>query len=257
MITLCLPYEKDSAQLEKTLDILANTSGEYTLELYKNPTVNVSEARQIMMDNCKTKHICFLDYDSEMVDPEWLNKIMQTMQEKDAAGVFPLERWGVSKNLTQGCTEDREVSYGPAACMLLDMDKVGDLKWDKHIGLRSGWLGGDFEEVDFCFRALKKGHKLYRCASTHFNHTGGKTTLEDFVKTDRSVSVRVMRLMLDYKYRKDPDNEDYFKGIKYVRADPNNDCTLGKGQSFRKCYHEVIKRNGLSYIQSFKKLGLV
>lgn len=257
MITLCLPYEKETKQLEKTVELINQTEGKFKLKLYKNPTINVSEARQIMMFNCETRYICFLDYDSEMIDPTWLNKIKFTMDKKDAAAVFPLERWGTSENLTQNYTIDRQVSYGPAACMLLDMDKVAGLKWDRKIGLRNGWLGGDFEEVDFCFRIQRAGHKLFRCASTHFNHTGGKTTLKDFVKTDRAVSVRVMRLLLDYKYAKEPENEDFFRGLQYVKAAPDNDCTLGAGQSFRKCYSEVIKRNGLDYIKSFNKLGLV
>ena len=43
----------------------------------------------------------------------------------------------------------------------------------------------------------------------------------------------------------------------YVKADANDDTMLAGGASLRDCYSEVVRRNGLSYVKGFQRMGLI
>lgn len=262
MLTIALPVEKHSEQLDITIEKLGLTKGQYQLDLLVDSTINVAEARQVMIDRCKTQHICFIDYDTETIDSYWLQKMLQTMEIKQAGIVFPNELWGTSQaNISMKfdndhSDQDHPISFGPAACMLIDLNKCKNIKWDKYIGLRNGWLGGDVEEVDYCYRAQQAGSTVYRCMSTAFHHTGGKTTIEGYCGTDRGKTAAIMLTLLGLKYRHAPDDENFFKQLKYIKAQDQNDLMAENGH-LRECYRDVIIQNGLDHIPAFKKKGLV
>lgn len=263
-VHIAIPVEKESKQLDRTIDLLNQHTKSLDYKVYIDPSINVAEAREQIINNYSGKYICFLDYDSEMFDSEWLPKMLQTMERQEATLVFAPEYWGSDKDKIQySCNpydsnKDHLVGWGPAACMLIDKSKLPvDIHWDFNIGLRNGWLGGDFEEVDWARRLIAKGCKFYFCGSTAFNHTGGKTSFSRYHGSDRGRTSSIMSMLVMLKYRKAPDNMDFFKNLKYVKADPNNDNKLAPGQSLRTCYHDVIKDNGLGYIVDFQQLGLV
>lgn len=261
MITIALPTEKHSDQLDKTITKLGLTKYKYEFDLMVEPNINVAEARQIMMQRCKTPYICFIDYDTETIDSYWLDRMMETMRKKQAAIVFPNELWGTSQaNISMKfdqdfSDQDHPIQYGPAACMLMDLSKCR-VTWDPYIGLRNGWLGGDVEEVDYCFKVQILGHTIYRCMSTAFHHTGGKTTIEKYCGTDRGRTAAIMLNLLRFKYQRDPCNADFFKQLKYIKAQDTNDLMAESGK-LRECYRDVIVANGLSNIPTFIKKGLV
>lgn len=260
MIDLVIPVQADSRQLDLTVKLIEQTTRDYNLIIVKEPSLNVSEARQLAMDQLvKSDIVCFLDDDAEMTAFGWLDEMRKILESgQDIGAVFQIERWGREQYVPAATSDLGEIEYGPAACMLLDRRRIPDgVKWDTQIGLRSGWLGGDFEEVDYCYQLRRHGLKLARTSEAKFNHTGGRTTLESFRGTDRQRTVNAMRILLDYKYRKAPDDLEWFKGLKYVAADPSNDLMLAPGASLRDCYREVIVRNGLSHVPMFRKAGLI
>jgi len=265
MIDIVIPVHKDCAQLDTTLKLLEQykNKAETRLTLIREGT-NVSEARQIAMnDKSLSDMICFLDYDSEMCMDGWLDEMIATMSEHDDAGaVFSGEWWGREAPPEMVPVDgDRVVQPGngtPAACMLIDRSKLDPEYhiWDQNIGLRNGWLGGDFEEVDFCYRLEHKGLELYTSTRSLFHHTGGKGTYADFSNTDRRISTTVMRVLLRYKHDLAPDDEDYFKDMKYVKADANDDDKLAVGSSFRDAYRDVFVSAGLAGHPMAARLGL-
>lgn len=259
-VDIVIPVQADSDKLAKTVALVEQNTADYRLHIVKEPDLNVSEARQKAMNEIvKGDLVCFLDDDAEMVSPGWLPEMLGILEAKpDAGAVFQIERWGTEQYVPAAIEETGEIAYGPAACMLMDRRRLSPkIQWDQKIGLRSGWLGGDFEEVDYCHQIRASGLKLYRTSRSVFNHTGGRTTLEAFSRTDRYRTVCAMQILLDYKYRKAPDDGDWFKGLKYVPADPNNDLNLAPGASLHDCYREVILRNGLGHVPMFRKAGLV
>jgi hypothetical protein len=260
-IDIVIPFQRHSAQLDASLSLLEENTENYRLNLVEEPSLNVSEARQQAMDSVvRNRFVCFLDDDSEMIQSGWLEHLYEAMVSNDDAGaIFGGEWWGTEER-TQivPVDDDEEIGFGPAACMLLDRERLPEpIRWDTHIGLRNGWLGGDFEEVDYCYRLRNAGFRLLRATKSLFHHTGGRTTRDDFARTDRCRGIHVMRMLLRYKYLKAPEDEDWFKGPQYVPASPRNDCMLASGRTLRECYADVIRRNGLSYVRAFHRMGLV
>ena len=79
----------------------------------------------------------------------------------------------------------------------------------------------------------------------------------DFAQTDRFKTVNIMEMLLAYKYHKAPNDEDWFKGLEYVKASSADDCMLAGGSNLRQCYKNVIARNGLAKIRMFRRLGII
>lgn len=260
-IALVIPIQRHTEQLDRTLNSIEKHTNNYRIVLVEEPTLNVSEARQQAWDALSgTRYICWLDDDSEMVHDGWLDEMFKTLEANhDAGAVFGGEWWGTEQRTPiVPVTGETEIAYGPAACMLMDRRRIPtSVRWDSNIGLRSGWLGGDFEEVDYCYRLRREGMRLVRCTRALFHHTGGRTTLRDFGHSDRARTVRAMQMLLDYKYVKAPDDDDWFAGLEYVKADPDDDTMLAPGASLRDCYANVIRRNGLAYVKGFQRMGLV
>jgi hypothetical protein len=240
MLDIVIPIQRESAQLDKAIDALEKYTDNYNLILLKDSTVNVSDARQKALDEVvKSRYVCFLDDDSEMMHKGWLDNMLSMLKEKkDAGAVFACEKWGEEDIYTMG--GGGQVEYGPAACMLIDRERIPeDVRWDSTIGLNNGWLGGDFEEVDYCYQLRHKGLKLYRCGDASFHHTGGRTTLKKFRGTDRQKTVATMSILLNYKYVKAPEDKDWFDGLKYIKANVNDDNMLAGG-SLRECYSQGV-----------------
>jgi hypothetical protein len=264
-IAIAIPTHMASKQLDVTIASVQRHTTGYTLHVVEDPSVNVAECREHMQNTllADSRYVCFIDYDTEMIMDGWLDAMYEAMIERpDAGAVFSGEWWGTEPEtqIDTGHGGAVEIGYGPAACMLIDRTRIpSGGRWDGHCGLRNGWLGGDFEEVDYCFRLRQHGLKLYRATASLFHHTGGRSTMMDFARTDRQRTTGIMAALLGYKYAKAPEDDDYFKGLKYVPADPDNDNRFAKGTTngLRECYHDVIIKNGLSRVRSFQRLGLV
>lgn len=256
-IDIVIPVAVVTAQLEKTVQLVRKHTTNVNLRVEIDPDLNVAEARQKAMDNTRSRYVCFLDYDSEMIADGWLDKLHSVIDSSPGVvAVFGNELWGNQESCTPQPPRV-EIPWGPSCCMLIDRTRVpADVKWNADVGLRTGFIGGDFEEVEYCYQLRHKGLSLIGCGDVLFRHTGGKTTHEAFSRTDRCRGIRVMMNLLQIKAHVAPEDRDFFKGLKYVPADPDDDTKLASGYTLRECYKDVVARNGLSRNQDFIEMGL-
>lgn len=257
-VTIAIPCEKHTRQLDRTLAVLERTAPPGTaLHILMDGTINVAEARQRIQDNLTSRYVCFLDSDSEMTETGWLESLMALIREKpDAVSVHARERWRGKSIPRVPAAEDYSVPSGPGACMLVDMDRVPDvLRWDGYIGLRSGWLGGDIEEEDWCYQAVQLGRRIYQ-ADVWFDHAD-KKTFPEYQQTDRAKTVKIMTHLLHLKQHYAPDDRDFFKHLAYVKASITDDMMLHPTiNSLRDCYIGVVRHNGLHNDPTLRKWGL-
>jgi len=258
-IELVIPIQYETPKLEKTVKLLEQNTKNYKLTIVKAPDLNVSEARASVMKH-DSDLICFLDDDSELITPDWLDKMYDVLQvNHNAAVVFGNEWWDEEpcpKVTGQKIISPRgypiepmkEVPYGPAACMLIDKTKLKpEVQWDKYIGLRSGWLGGDMEEVDYCFKINQLTcSTLVVALNAVFHHTGGKGTFKNFWSTDRSKSAHLMKHLIQRKYGTMHTNDnEFFKSLKYIKARDDNDLYVASGQKLKDAYYDLLKEHGM------------
>lgn len=264
-VDLVIPIQRPTKQLEITLASIEARKNltPYRIRILEKPDWNLSEVRQFTLEEPSFGPlICWLDDDSEMVLDHWLDEMMFVLTSNPTAGIVtPGEQWGTEPAPTiLNYLEHRSIGAvmphgASAACMLVDKRRLDKRHyWDKYIGLRSGWLGGDFEELDFCNKVLYSGLEIFRATGTYFHHTGGKTTIEAYTREDRSRCVRTMHKLLMIKYSLAPHDDEWFKHIKYVKADDNNDCKLAPGYTVRECYIDVIKANKIEHLPIWSNL---
>lgn len=265
MIDIVIPVRDETEQLNITLESIESFTNmtPFNVHIIKDNTVNVSEARQrALEDDTLGDYILYMDDDAEIIHDYWLDYMLEVLQANEkCAVVFAGEWWGTMDRVPIIPVKNNViVPYGPAACMLIDRRKLTPfMSWDLNIGLKNTWLGGDFEEVDFCYRVQQEGFTCMRATKSLFHHTGGKTTLAEFTRTDRYKTVQIMRYLLELKYHSPTTavDDDYFKGLRYVKARDDNMDMLAAGQSLRHCYSHVVARNGLQNRRFIRRAGLI
>ena len=259
-IDIVIPAQAGSAELDSAVaDLAAHTSG-YNLHVCIDPNVNVSECRQAAMDSLTGRYICFMDYDSHQINDGWLDEMFRVIQTApDAAIVYSGEHWG-TEELPAIVTPDPtapwgKINYGPAACMLIDKTRIGSVKWCNALGLANGWLGGDFEEVDYAAKVRATGMNLYRATNTMFDHRGGKTTMMDFARTDRFHVIRIIEAILKQCDTSDPA---WWDKLRRVQAAPDDDCMFAPSvvNPLRAIFHDLFVGHGISSPQ-LRRDGIV
>jgi len=253
-VTIVIPVQEETELLDGCIKSVEKYTKDYELVIHKDPTVNVAQARQSAQEKCKTKYICFLDDDSRMIQDNWLPNLIAAIETDDKLAVaFAEEQWGDGA-LVQDYQQTKHVDYGPAACMLIDIEKTKGVSWNKHIGLCTGWLGGDFEEVEYTSQLREK--ELY-CIGVHdtvFKHID-RPSIEEFRKTDRHTTCTIMKHLI--KCRECSPTPDFFRKMEYVKANPNNDRMLASGKSLKDCFYGVLKDNKITHFPMWKQWGLV
>jgi len=253
-----IPVQRESAMLEGCVESVERFTTNYNIHIMNDAGLNVSEARQAAMDTLPVgRYVCFLDDDSRMIHDGWLDALMDTMVPNDDVAVaFAEEMWGDEFVVNTYNGPKHHVEYGPAACMLIDTERVPDaVRWNKYIGLRSGWLGGDFEEVEYAHQLMHHGKSLVGVHGSMFKHID-RPPMEEFRKTDRAHTCVIMQALIRYWAQNCPDNGEFFQKLRYVKANENNDCMLAPGQSLKKCFHGVLADNHLRHFPMFKTWGI-
>ncbi len=177
----------------------------------------------------KSEFICLLNSDTE-VKSGWLEAMLDEMDEPSvgivgAKLIYPLSKegpWGGTiqhagvafnasgqpyhihrgKNPRARCvnvlTECNAVTF---ACVLIRREV-----WDQLEGLDEGFVGGQFEDIDFCLRAREKGWRVIytpRAVALHLEHGAG----EEFVlQTAPKNAARLVK-----KWGKIPSDEYLFQ----------------------------------------------
>lgn len=250
-IDIVIPTQRESAELDQTVaDLAAHTAG-YCLSVRVEPSLNVSECRQAAMDAACGRYLCFMDDDAHQLSDGWLDEMLAVLQAApNAAVVYAGEHWGSDTApaivVPDAACPWEQVDYGPAACMLIDRDKVpAGVKWCAPLGLSNGWLGGDFEEVDYAKRIREAGGKLYRARRTLFDHRGGKSTMLAFSGTDRFQVIRVINALLKGW---DTSAPGWWDNLHRVAADPNDDCAFSPSvvNPLRSIFNELLVDHGIA-----------
>lgn len=257
-IDIVIPVNEHSKQLDRTVELIQQTTQNYNLKVVIEPDLNVSEARQLAMQAASGRYVCFLDYDSEMIQPAWLATMYEKMyKHSDAAIVFAKEWWGTEpRGPLFGAESDGKTYFGTAACMLIDLERLPkNITWNPLVSLRNGWLGGDFEERDFCMQVTMAGLNMYQ-APCLFHHVC-RTTMAEWLTTDRGKTAAIMGDLICEHYATAPEDKDWFKGLIYQPARRDDDRMLAPGRTLRQCYQAVIKRNGLQNRKVVARYDLV
>jgi len=84
-----------------------------------------------------------------------------------------------------------------------------------------------------------------------------RPSMEVFRKTDRFWTCKIMQAFIIHWDVACPGNEDFFKNLVYVRADPNNDRMLAPGETLKKAFNQVIKDNNMTHFPMCKRWNLV
>jgi hypothetical protein len=83
-----------------------------------------------------------------------------------------------------------------------------------------------------------------------------KPSMEEFRKTDRAKTCLIMQTLIRHKARVCPDNEDFFRRMRYVPARSSDDRMLASGRTLRECFAGVIADNGLGNVPLYQRMGL-
>lgn len=252
-LDIVIPVQRETKLLEQCIKAIEANTTNYRLHVIKEPNLNVAEARQLALDTIQGDFICFLDDDS-VVKQNWLGPLQEALaRDPDAVVAFGTEMWcGKPVNNYNGIAV---VDKGPAACMLIDRRRMPNIRWNKYIGLRSGWLGGDFEEVEFVDQLLPFGKHCVGVQASEFDHVD-RPPMAVFATTDRAKTCWIMQFLIKCKKDLCPTNEDFFRKLKYVKADPDNDRMLAPGVTLRDAFHEVFKDHNMLHYPCVKRWGL-
>ena len=142
--------------------------------------IGCSTARNQGVDNAEGRYIVFLDNDTVIPDPQWLTKMSSVLEEEPGARIvgpkicYPFEPYwiqcagvGVSRSgrvqfRGRGRPNDlpqfnrrEEVQALISACFMFDADLPREIG-----GLDEAFNPVQYEDIDFCYRARSKGHRV-------------------------------------------------------------------------------------------------
>lgn len=260
-IGIVIPVQKETELLEGCIKSIEKYTDNYDLHILKDASINVSQARQQAMEKYNNRYLCFLDDDSRLIHDNWLPRMVEAIgKDPNTVVAFAEEIWG-DEDVVQNYTGTQFVEYGPAACMLIDTERIPKetrikMHWNPDIGLRTGWLGGDFEEVEFTYRLCLEGKNCVGVEGARFHHID-RPSMEIFRKTDRAKTCTFMRQLIGIWRRKCPWKDDFFRKLEYAKANKNDDRMLAPGKTLKDCFWGVIKDNNLAHYPMWKKWGLL
>lgn len=262
-IPIVIPVQRDTRELQAVCASISAHTKNYRQIIEVEPNLNVSECRQGAMNRLSDRYICFMDDDAHQISDGWLDEMFDVISRApDAVVVYAGEKWGSDPDPEMidpdGIPWER-VSFGPAACMLIDTKRITEsVKWCVPLGLSNGWLGGDFEEVDYAMQINASGGKLYRATRTLFSHQGGKTSAEAFHKTDRSSVIGIIEMLLMLR-RKGFSDSDWWSELRRVPASPTDDCMFHPSvvNPLRTIFRDTVLRNGLERFPVFRHAGII
>lgn len=172
--TIIIPCVRRSRFLEKTTlpAIAAHTPAAVPVVIAHEPNLNVSECRQKWMDLAETRYVYFMDVDSVMEQDEWLEILLDVMDESQAGAVTMAEHWNGARIKDGKPFKRKNITYetGRTAGAGFLYDKDVQAYWDVYLGETYGYIGREFEDIDFgcCIRA--KGRRCYLTNKIAFNH---------------------------------------------------------------------------------------
>jgi glycosyltransferase involved in cell wall biosynthesis len=247
-VTIIIPCVRLSRFLEKvTLPaIAAHTPGNVRMVIAHEPDLNVSECRQKWMELAETRYVYFMDVDSVIDEDEWLEKLMDLMEEHQAGAVTPQEHWG-GKAVGGEEPFERTGYFGTirrtAGAGCLYDTRVGAW-WDPNLGETYGYIGRELEDVDFalCIRSL--GFMTYGTDIVSFCHDWHD---ENFKKSDERAMWEVVGLLIEAKWTLPPgrDRDSFFRLIHPLQSrgfEKNHDIVnYARGRAAEHIYGDIVE----------------
>lgn len=123
----------------------------------------------------KGEYILFLNNDTVISDPDWLDRMIGKMN-ADTAAIGPTSNYvmGLQQSNRKFMVKTQETYFLIGFCMLCKREALENVaEQGKIIDERFG-LGGS-EEIDLCIRFAKAGYKLLVDRETYVHHHGSKT----------------------------------------------------------------------------------
>lgn len=178
--TIIIPCVRRSRFLTKTTlpAIAAHTSSDVPVVIAHEPDLNVSECRQKWMNLVETRYVYFMDVDSVIEQDEWLEILLDIMDEHQAGAVTATEHWNGMDMQTGKPFKEKGVvgDVGRVIGAGVLYDKTANAHWDPWLGETYGYIGRELEDVDFgqCIRAQGRG--CYKTDRVSYNHAWHKAS---------------------------------------------------------------------------------
>jgi GT2 family glycosyltransferase len=175
----------DNGSVDNSCNLIKTKFKEVKLiELEKN--YGFSIAVNLGIKNSKGSYVCFLNNDTEMIEKDWLKKLIDFLEKNKEIGACSCISlsYGDNPQATGGWLhisglklkrpEDKykitevDTTVGPLLLTRKEViEKIGFLD--------EGFSPFNWEEVDFCIRAKKAGYKITYIPITKIRHLGGKS----------------------------------------------------------------------------------
>lgn len=117
-----------------------------------------------------------------VVEPHWLTSLVNSLSQKDGVGIVgPMTN--AATRVQEGPRETKTalVNYVSGFCMMFKREI-----WEKLGGFDEGYVGGFYEDRDFCHRASKLGYKTAVNKEVYLHHYWGATRRFD-LESDKSM----------------------------------------------------------------------
>ena len=181
----------DNGSTDGTVEFFERFPHAYPLRFIPNPANDgVIRSLNRAWRQSDTEHLCFLHNDTEMIEPEWLARLLAALAEPRAglAGLYGAKRLrrdgrAVGRTIVHSLAEGptvrapwEEVVFVDSVCMCLPRDLLDALGgFDEGYG----FYHGHDRELSFAVRA-----RGLRCLVVHapFVHHGGGTRTEEFAR---------------------------------------------------------------------------
>jgi GT2 family glycosyltransferase len=192
----------DNGSTDDTPEVLSRLADEYrraarSIDVLRNPrNLGASTGRNQAIAHASRPIVVFLDNDVTVGDPRWLSKLRATLHSDPAVGIVvprlvfadnpaliqcaggAVSRTGRVQFVGRGepasdkrFAARREVQFGISACMMLKRSVLVDSG-----GFDEAFNPVQFEDVDLCYRARSRGHKvLYEPAVTMLHDESATT----------------------------------------------------------------------------------
>lgn len=131
-----------------------------------NYAAEINVGLRYMFANPAVKYGLALNSDV-VVEPYWLSNMVRNLEKIQGAGIIgPMSNMAISEQMGLiRIRQLKELGYVSGFCMLFKRETFEAVG-----GFDEGYIGGCYEDRDFCYRALKRGWKTMLDCSTYIHH---------------------------------------------------------------------------------------
>lgn len=141
----------------------------------------------------KSDYFFLLNNDTEILTDNWLKKLIDFLEKNEKIGIVGCKLLyengkiqhtgayvniaGIGKNITVDISKPKEVQFVTGAAFLIKKEVINNIGF-----LDESFYPIYFEETDFCFRARKKGYKIFVLPEIKITHHESITSKDNPLK---------------------------------------------------------------------------